>query len=154
MKGFLRRLRGIIGTGLTWAFGWAGLYGAFLFVMWAFGADAQWELLPVLQLVFRVGTYGFVAGSTFGVVLSVLERHKSLEEITFKRIALWGGIGGLAVIALLSVLYGVPVIRYLAPVILYTLLGVGSATGTVALAKRADRSLIEGGEELPALEGE
>ena len=88
------------------------------------------------------------------MVLSVLERHKSLEEITFKRIALWGGIGGLAVIALLSVLYGVPVIRYLAPVILYTLLGVGSATGTVALAKRADRSLIEGGEELPALEGE
>jgi len=155
MKGFLRRLRGIIGTGLTWAVGWAGLYGGFLLAAWAFGAEAQWELWPVLRLVFNVGTYGFLAGSTFGVILSVLERQKSLEEITFKRIALWGGLGGLAVIALLSVLYGTPVITYLSPVILYTLLGVGSATGTVALAKRADSKLIEGDDEpLPALEGE
>jgi hypothetical protein len=123
--------------------------------MRTFGVEAQWDLFLVLRLVFNVGTYGFLAGSTFGVILSVLERHKSLEEITFKRIALWGGLGGLAVIALLSVLYGTPVVTYLTPVILYTLLGVGSATGTVALAKRADTKLIEGDDEpLPALEGE
>ena len=154
MKQFLRRLRGVIGTGLTWAFGWAGLYGAFLLAAWAFGAEAQWELSLVLRLVFNVGTFGFLAGSTFGVVLSIFERHKSLEDLTFKRIALWGSLGGLAVIAMLSVLYGTPVFTFLTPVILYTLLGIGSATGTVALAKRADTKLIEGEDPVLSLEGE
>jgi hypothetical protein len=156
MKGFLRRLRGIIGTGLTWAVGWAGLYGAFLLAAWAFGAEAQWELGPVLRLVFNVGTYGFLGGSAFGVILSVLERHKSLEDLTFKRIALWGSLGGLAVVTMLSVLFGTLVFTYLTPVILYTLLGVGSATGTVAIAKRAsDPKVLEGDDDpLPALEGE
>ena len=155
MKQFLRRLRGVIKTGLTWAVGWAGLYGAFLLAAWAFGAEAQWELGPVLRLLFNVGTYGFLAGSTFGVVLSVLERHKSLEEITLRRIALWGGLGGLAVVTMLSVLYGTLVFTYLTPVILYTLLGIGSATGTVALARRGESKLLEGEEEpLPALDGE
>ena len=153
MKGFLRRLRGIIGTGLTWAVGWAGLWGAFLLVLRAFGAEVEWGLIPTLQSLYHVGTFGFFAGSAFGVILSVLERHKSLEEITFKRIALWGGFGGLALLALLSALSGTVITNW-PPVISFTVLGVGSATGTVALAKRADRNLIEGDKDLPALEGE
>ena len=43
---------------------------------------------------------------------------------------------------------------FLGPFIVFTLMGIGSATGTVLLAKRADRKLIEGDEPLPALEGE
>jgi hypothetical protein len=161
MKGFLRRLRGIIKTGLVWAVGWGGLYGAFLLVAWAFGAEAQWDLSLVLRgVVFNVGGKGFIAGSSFGVILSILERHKKLEALSFKRIALWGSLAGLVIIAKLGA------ISYLSPVIIYTVLGVGSATGTVALAKRASgRELPEGDddsvlnlegedESLPALEGE
>jgi hypothetical protein len=152
VKGLLRRLRGVIGTGLTWAVGWVSLFGAYLLARMAIGAGLEgYELfLPLLEEVFIVGAFGFLAGSTFGAVLGVLERHKSLEEITFKRVALWGGLGGLAVGALLTVLVGSPT-----GVIFYTVLGIGSATGTVALARRADTELIEGDDEtLPALEGE
>jgi hypothetical protein len=140
MKGFLRRLRGIIGTGLTWAVGWSGLYGAFLLVMRAFGVEAQWDLGLVLRVVFNVGTLGFIAGSSFGLVLSLQERHKKLEDLSFKRIALWGGLAGLGIVAWLGA-------AYLSPVVIFTALGIGSATGTVALAKRADRKLTEGDEE-------
>ena len=152
MKGFLRRLRGIIGTGLTWAVGWIGLFVAYLL-----REDGNRGRLrgvravsSLLEEVFVVGTFGFLAGSTFGALLSVLEGHKSLEEITFKRIAAWGGLGGLAVVALVSVLVGSPT-----GLIFYSVLGVGSATGTVALAKRADTKLIEGdAEPLPEIGGE
>ena len=153
MKGFPRRLRGIMGRGLTWAVGWVGLFGAYLLGRLIIGAGLEgYELfLPLLEEVFVVGTIGFLAGSTFGAVLGVLERHKSLEEITFRRVALWGGLGGLAVGALLAVTVGGPT-----GVIFYSALGVGSATGTVALAKRAnDTKLIEeDNEPMPALGGE
>ena len=152
MKGFLRRLRGIIGTGLTWAVGWIGLFVAYLLREDGNRGRPRGGtscFLPLLEEVFVVGTFGFLAGSTFGALLSVLEGHKSLEEITFKRIAAWGGLGGLAVVALVSVLVGSPT-----GLIFYSVLGVGSATGTVALAKRADTKLIEGdAEPLPEIGG-
>jgi hypothetical protein len=149
MKGFLRRLRGLIGTGLTWAVGWAGLYGATLLVMRILGAEAIWDPSLVFRVVLNVGTLGFIAGASFGVILSLLERHKRLEDLTFKRLALWGSLAGLVIVAMLGA-------AFLAPVIIFTLLGIGSATGTLALAKRGARDeLIEGEEEpLPALEGE
>jgi hypothetical protein len=149
MKGLLRRLRGIIATGLTWAVGWAGLYGALLLVMRLLGAEAQWDLSLVLRVVFNVGSLGFIAGSMFGAILSLQERHKKLEDLTFGRIALWGGLAGLGIVALLGA-------AYIGPVIIFTVLGVGSATGTVALARRAkDADLLEGEDEpLPAIEGE
>jgi len=154
VKGLLRRLRGILGTGLTWAFGWIGLFGAYLLVRMAIGASlAGYEFfLPLLEEVFAVGTMGFLAGSTFGLALSILERHKRLEDLTFTRIALWGGLGGLAVVALLSGWvggWGDP-----AGVIFYSILGVGSATGTLVLAKRAETVPLGGEDSLPAIEGE
>jgi hypothetical protein len=150
MKGFLRRLRGIIGTGLIWAVGWAGLYCVSVLLKLAFGVEIPWDLLPLLwQGSLHVGVEGFVAGSVFGVLLSVLERHTKLEDLSFRRIAVWGGIGGLAFAVTLGP-------AYLQPVIFFTLMGVGSATGAVALAKRgSEPKLIEGDDEpLPALEGE
>ena len=157
MKGFLKRLRGVIKTGLTWAVAWGGLFGAIIlgFILWGavFGPDDALEgleLFPLLKMVYGAGQVGFLGGCAFGAVFSVLERHKNLKEITFKRVALWGVLGGLAVVALFYAIYGTPI-----GVIQYVVLGIGSATGTVALAKRADRKLIQAEDEpLPALEGE
>ena len=166
MNQFLRRIRGIVGTGLAWAVGWGGLFGAIILgvILWGavFGPDDALEgleLFPLLKMVYGAGQVGFLGGCAFGAVFSVLERHKNLKEITFKRVALWGVLGGLAVVALFYAIYGTPIGG-----IQYVVLGIGSATGTVALAKRADRKLIEGDgdseesleayEDLPALEGE
>ena len=158
MKRFLRRIRGIIGTGLTWAVGWMGLIGLVVFpVLALFGWPIFSDFGLYLINVRIVGVLGFVAGSSFALVLSALERRRKLEDLSFIRIAMWGGLGGLVLAALDG-------FTNLGAVIAFTLMGIGSATGSVALAKRSDAKLIEGDDDsvpslagdeaLPALEGE
>ena len=143
MRGFLKRIRGVIGTGLTWALGWAGLWGVFLLVMAGLGRLQGWDLWFTVRVELGMAGVGFIAGSAFGVLLSVLERHKKLEDLSFRRIALWGGIGGL----LLAAGFG---LQHLPQTIVLTLVGIGSATGSVALAKRASDSKLVEGEDNPA----
>ena len=148
MMGFLRRLRGIVGTGLSWALGWAGVWGVFLLVMAGLGRLQGWDFWYTVRAELLVGGGGFIAGSVFGVGLSILERHKKLEDLSFRRIALWGGVGGL----ILAAGFG---LQHLPQTIVLTLLGIGSATGSVALAKRgSDPTLLEADDKrLPAIEG-
>ena len=150
MRRFLRWLRGIIGTGLTWGLGWAGLYVVSSLLKVASGVEIPGDLLPLLfQGALSIGAFGFLGGSAFGVILGFLEHHKRLEDLSSRRIALWGGLGGLAVAATLGP-------AYLSPMVFFALLGVGSAATTVALAKKGgEPPMIEGDdEEMPALEGE
>jgi hypothetical protein len=149
MRGFLRRLRGIVGTGLTWAVGWAGLWGAFLLFMAGLDRLEGWGFWYTVRAELGIAGAGFIAGSAFGVFLSILERHKRLENLSFRRIALWGGICGLALAALGG-------LQHLPQTIVVTLVGIGSATGSVALAKGARmRELAEGDDKpLPAIERE
>jgi hypothetical protein len=98
--------------------------------------------------------YGFVAGSSFAVILSITERRHSLNQLSLKRVALWGGIGGAALVLLAAprlIGAGLPldvlVTAYLIPLGLTGLLGAGFAAGSVALARTADTDPIEGGEK-------
>jgi hypothetical protein len=106
-----------------------------------------WDFWYTVKVELGMAGVGFIAGSAFGVLLSVLERHKKLEDLTFWRIALWGSIGGLAIAAGFG-------LQHLPQTIVLTFVGIGSATGSVALAKRSDTKLLEGDDDLPALEGE
>ena len=151
MKGLLRRLRGILGTGLTWAVGWTGVTVALNLV-----GGVPLHFLG--QLVLSGMVRGFVAGGAFAVILSIAERRHTLEDLSLRRVALWGGIGGgflflSAVPFLLSL--GFPVGGVLAPLVANSLIGAGFASGSVALARREDSRLIEGEDE-PAflIEGE
>jgi hypothetical protein len=144
MKQFFRRLRGVIKTGLTWAVGWAGLWGVFLLVMAGLGRLEGWDFWYTVKAELGMAGVGFIAGSAFGVMLSILERHKKLEDLSHWRIAMWGGLGGLA----LAAIFG---FQHLPQTVVLTLVGVGSASGSVALARRGgDRKLIEG-EDDPVL---
>jgi hypothetical protein len=150
MKGFLRRLRGILGTGLTWAVGWPIVNLAFGLLV---GLPPRFLGPIAISSLFS----GFLAGGTFAVILSIVERRHTLEDLSLKRTAVWGGIGGtlLRAAVLPFVLpLGLPVSSLLLPFVVDGLTGAGFASGSVALAKRADRKLIEGDEPLPALEGE
>ena len=143
MKGFLRRLRGVIGTALTWAIGW-GAVSAVLLAISGFSLGA----IGVLALG---GMFtGFIAGSTFAVILSIAERRHTLEDLSLRRVALWGGIGGIALSLLLAPLFatsGAPLGQILLGFVIDSLTGAGFAAGSVALAKRADTQLIEGDDE-------
>jgi hypothetical protein len=106
--------------------------------------------------------FGFVAGSSFAVILSLTERRRRLDQLSLKRVALWGGIGGAALSLFFAPYFlgagfplGLLITTYFVPLGITGLLGAGFASGSVALARRAGPKLIEGDHEgLPALEGE
>lgn len=96
MPEWLRRIRGAIGMGVTWAVAWA-LTGILIGVLsnllpwlpW----DAFFEVfdapLPALAVP------GFVGGVLFSLVLGVAARRRKFSELSMRRFALWGAFGGL-----------------------------------------------------------
>ncbi len=139
MKKILKRIRGIIGTGITWALGWTGVLSALHFIM---GAPLQY----IGQTIITGLIWGFVAGGSFAVVLSIAERRHALAELRLWRVGLWGGIGGSILILITVLIMGVlgnPTSGVLGALALNFLIGAGFASGSVALAKRADNRLLE-----------
>lgn len=145
MKGWLRRIRGAIGMGVTWAVGWFGLGAALGLTV--FGMDASGALINALAS----GGAGFVGGSVFSVVLSLTEGRRRFDELSLPRFAAWGAVGGAVVSALQMVVFtmvgGAPPLLLLVGA--QALIGAASAAGTLALARQADdQELLESGEEV------
>ena len=96
MRDLLRRLRGAIGMGLTWAIGWA-LVGI--------GIGAASVLLPFLpwQAFFNVfdaplpalAVPGFIGGVMFSLVLGIAGRNRRFDQLSLAQVGAWGGVGGL-----------------------------------------------------------
>lgn len=92
----LRRIRGAIGMGLTWAFGWA-IAGLLIGVASNLLPGLPWNSffevfdapLPALAIP------GFFAGVFFSTVLGIAGRHRKLSELSLGRFAVWGAGGGL-----------------------------------------------------------
>ena len=145
MKGFLRRIRGIIGTGLTWAFGFA----AFNSIVALFQGGGWGSFLGASTIG---GFFGFVLGSGFAGILSLTERHRTLGELSLPRVGLWGAIGGFLFTVAFNLVFGGTI--YWGAVLTVALVSAGFSSGSVALAKRSDTRLIEGAAEtLPNLDG-
>ena len=137
MRGFLRRIRGIIGTGLTWAAGFVGI-SVVRFAL--FGVP--WEAFP--ELATQWGILGFVTGGTFAGILSLTERRRTLGDLSLTRIALWGAVGGFLITSGLGFFYGMAPWWFFVEI---SLLSAGFSSGSVALARRSGTKLIEGEEK-------
>jgi len=148
MKRILRKIRGIIGNGLTWAAAWIGL-GAGL------GALAGFPLGSLFRLALSNSVGGFIAGASFALILSVAERKRTLEDLSLKRVALWGAIGGL-VVTCIPLAFGAPLAFLMGPLVINGGIGAALASGSVAMAKRADRRRLDPGVEsgVLSLEGD
>ena len=148
MKRIFQRIRGVMGTALTWALGWGGLSAVFGILG---GVPLRFMGMYALSGMVQ----GAIAGGSFALLLTVLERRHTLEELSLKRVAIWGGLGGLA-LACLPVAFGLPWAMILRPLIFDGLKGAGFAAGSVALARRAsDTRLLEDGDDpMLGLEGE
>lgn len=148
MSKWLRRIRGAIGMGVTWAVGWI-LVGALLALgLWVAGLDPP-GFFWVITEVF--GILGFLGGSIFSALLRLTEGGRKFDELSLPRFAAWGGFGGLLLGGLADVwLLGGPSLHPVHAVFAGTivLLGAGSAIGTLALARKArdDPRLTAGGE--------
>ncbi|KPK65194.1 MAG: hypothetical protein AMS21_05385 [Gemmatimonas sp. SG8_38_2] len=136
MKKWLRRIRGAVGMGLTWAIAWFGA-GLVLLLIAGFGAaDVPFPLLFALL--------GFLAGVTFSGILGIVEGRRRFDQMSLPRFAVWGGIGGLLLsgIFVLAAALGGDVFLVLGPI--FALSGAGSAAGSLALARMGeDRGLLD-----------
>lgn len=161
MKKWLRRLRGAVGMGLTWAAGWA-LGGVLIGVTsillpglpwW----DAFFEVadapLPAMAVP------GFFAGMFFSTVLGIAGRRRRFSELSLPAFAAWGAVGGLLLLAFPFVLVGLGLasrgsssvhpVRAIAVVAgPFILMSVVSASVTLMLARRAEgRAVLDSGED-------
>ena len=130
MKKWLRRIRGAIGLGLTWAFAW---FAAGMVLLLIVGPDAADVPFPL-----GFGLLGFLAGVTFSGILGLVEGRRSFDQMSLPRFSLWGGLGGLVFSGVFVAVAGLGAgaLAVLAP--LFALAGAGCAAGSLALARSAD----------------
>ena len=150
-NGWLRRVRGAIGMGLTWAAGWA-VGGVLIGVSSLLAPGLPWGAffrvydapLPTLAMP------GFIGGVIFSVVLGLAADRRSLDELSVPRFAAWGGLAGLLLSSIpdLLLLMGMATRTEtaLGPGTLTAMIAVpltalcaASAAGSLLLAKKAQR---------------
>ena len=140
----LKRIRGAIGIGLTWAVAWSG---AGAIVVLGFLLETGSRPDPPFPLMF--GVFGFVAGVTFSGVLVLVEGRRRFDQMSLPRFAAWGAAVGLllAAIFVLAVASGGDTafiwnLLTLGPIAAAA--AAGCAAGSLALARRARlwRSLL------------
>ena len=89
----LRRMRGVIGMGLTWGAAWAVVGSVPRWVL-GFNADAPFPLI--------FGVLGFIAGIIFSGLLMLTERRRDFDEMKLSRFAASGAVGGLLLAAIFT----------------------------------------------------
>ena len=160
MKKWLRRIRGALGMGVTWAVGWA-LVGLLIGVSSLLLPGLPWDSffeffdapLPALAVP------GFFGGVLFSAVLGIAGRRRRFDELSLPRFAAWGAVGGLllSLVPAAMVTVGLATLRssegglwqitamISGPLILLSAL---SACGSLMLARMAvDRKLLEASED-------
>lgn len=149
MRKWLRRIRGAIGVGLTWAAGWAPVGALVGVVLHAALPGAPIGLGAVIALnATTFAVLGFVGGAIFSAVLRLAEGRRRFDELSLPRFTVWGAVGGILLggVAVAAGFWGAGFGPIGAGMVgAATLLGAGSAAGSLALARRADdRELLEG----------
>jgi hypothetical protein len=149
MKKWLRRIRGAVGMGLTWAAGWALvvvlmgvttilLPGTWLDLIFAAADD---ELLMAMVLP------AFTGGVSFSTVLGIAGRRRRFDELSLPQFAAWGAIGGLLLSlfpAAVMAMGAASVAQAAVTIALVTLLSAVSAAGSLMLARLGeDRELLD-----------
>jgi hypothetical protein len=126
----LRRIRGAIGMGIGWGAAWSVAGSA---PRWLFGFNAD---VP-FPLVF--GVLGFIAGIIFFALLVLIERRRTFDQLSLPRFAAWGAAGGLLLSAIFTRVasLGAGDVLVLAPT--FVAACAACASGSLALARRAER---------------
>jgi len=128
MSTLLRKLRGTVGTGLTWATLWAAITASLGMLIAFVDPDSIDAGEGPLVAGAIVGLQGFVAGIGFSILLGLIEMRKTVRDLSLIRVALWGLLASSA----LPLLTGMPT----GMMWLVGILGAGSASATVAIARR------------------
>jgi hypothetical protein len=127
MRHFMRRLRGALGIGLAWGVAWLA---AGLVLLAIVGPDAADVPFPLF-----FGFLGFIAGVIFSGILGMTEGRRRFDQMSMKRFAGWGAVGGLVLAGVMTLVVGVDSILVLGPI--FAISGAACASGSLALARKA-----------------
>lgn len=156
MPRWLKVLRGMIGTGLTFSLG-VGIVSAV--------ATAVAYLLPgpmsgaeVVEMIFmgvRAAVIAFPVGVVFSGGLALTARNRTFDELSLPKVALLGACGGLALFGLLSLnaWSAWSTADAIGNLVILVSMGAGAAAGTLAVARKAGPSLGSGEEAKRLKEG-
>ena len=137
MGKWVRRIRGAIGMGLTWGVAWS-LAGSVPRWLFGFNTDVPFPLV--------FGVVGFIAGVIFFAVLVVTEGRRRLDQMSLPRFAGWGAISGFLLSAVFTRIASLGAGDVLAIVPTFAVACAACATGSLALARRAERrELLDSG---------
>lgn len=129
MNNVLRKLRGMLGMGITWGVGWAIVMFIIGTIIGIVDPDAidpgeePWRLAGVVSLV------GFLSGTAFAAIFAGAERRRKIRELSVLRSAFWGALGGAVL----------PLLTSMNDAVLFNTMPLGAifAASTVAIARRA-----------------
>jgi len=148
MKRWLRRIRGVIGMGLTWAVAWA-LVGVLIGLAWTLGVPMEWFVEVFDAPLPALAVPGFFAGAVFSTVLGIAGRRRRFDELSLPRFAAWGAVGGVLLTLPIVAMAEAPGAVMAVAVGTVTLLSAGSAAGSLVLARMSEkRELLDVGAEV------
>jgi hypothetical protein len=139
---WLRKLRGLLGVGLTWGLLW-GAIGAAIGLVVGLLDPGAWTLAnPVAEWALGLGVYGVVSGVGFGGLLSLGEGKRTLRDLSLRRVALWGVLGSAAVPLLFLGFFdaGTSLWDVVSAMLVTAGLGGTFAPGAIVVARRAELS--------------
>lgn len=135
---WMRRVRGALGMGLIWALAWSAV-GLLPRLVLGFNPDAPFPII--------FGVFGFIAGVTFSALVIVADGRRSFDQVSVRRFAGWGALGGFLLSAIFARLASLSGSDVLAVVPTFAIAGAISASGSLALARRArNQELADGGD--------
>lgn len=139
MRKWARRIRGAIGMGLTWAAA-GGLAGFLMASLSPFNPDLPFGLL--------FAGLGFITGVLFSVILVVLSGNRRFDRMSLSRFAGLGAASGFLLSGTFAVAAMLRGQSFWGDFLLFgpalIIAGAASATGTLALARRAERLRLRG----------
>jgi hypothetical protein len=149
MLGILKRLRGALGTALTWGVGWFGAtavtFGGLL-LAGVLSPEFTWG--TVVETALNLGITGIVAGGAFSAVIRLRYHGRQLLDISLARFGVTGGVlAGLFVPAfiilgrLVTGAGALPIETLLLSGAWATVFGGLTAAGSLKLAQRASLEL-------------
>jgi len=153
MPRWQRVIRGMIGMGLTFAAGVGVVASTIAGLLWLLpGSEVGRE---TIRIVVASSIWAFAIGVTFSGVLALTARGLSFDRLSLPRFAALGVGGGLIAFGVLAAnaWQAWSVSTAIANAAILVLLGGGSATATLLLARKTGRVLTSG-DELRRLEEE
>jgi len=150
MRPILRKLRGALGTALTWAVVWAVGGFAFATLLYVradgFGYGPFWEF--ALGAALTLGLWGLTSGALFSGALTTFHRRRALGELEPAIVGLWGGVAGCLGVIVVAIASNEPldvssleaVGLTAAAALVWGGVGMATAVGTVRLAQELESS--------------